>query len=268
MGLFPWNNIWEIAIWYALFAGVWHYSDPLAGKMVEQGFLRQNIIWVRLSSLCIGVGFFPIAYLGSELLLTQAAPNRVIDANGWVTSAALMAFSVSLLYAMGRYATIRQHILLEKFLAEWAFDYDHLLMERTWNGHSISELRNLNQQLGIGRIVIATLNANGIVTSLAVRRAKWLHIDAHELFAIDYWLRTEGGPDVAVWYCADEERNPLEAEYEAMTGLVARLSQNRTETRYVLFHNGRQLQCLFVSPSVTPALGEQLTGLPAESSRL
>ncbi|MZP30041.1 hypothetical protein GTO91_10020 [Heliobacterium undosum] len=268
MGLFPWNNYWEITIWYALFAGVWHYSDLLAGKLVEQGFLRQNIVWVRLSALCIGAGFFPIAYLGSELLLTQAVPNAVARANGWVTSATFMAFSVTLLYAMGRYATLRRDILHKKFLTEWAFDYGHLLSERTWNGHSISELRNLNQQLGIGRIVIATLNADGIVTSLAVRRAGWLFINDHELFAIDYWLRTEGGPDVAIWYTADEERNPLEAEYEETQRLVGRLSQNRTDTRYVLFHNGRQMQCLYVSPSVTPTLGEQLTGLEAESSGL
>ncbi|MBC9785733.1 hypothetical protein H1S01_14670 [Heliobacterium chlorum] len=256
MSLFPWDNLWEMAAWFALFAGLWHYSDQLAISLMERGYLRRKAAWMWLAALSIGLGMFPIIYLGAELLLTEAV--NVAGANmpfqGKIISAAVMAFSIVLLISMGRYIKLQEGILYQLILPHWDFDYEDLLSQKTWNVQTVSELNDLNLRLGIGRLAVAALNSSGHVVTLAVRRTNRLRLDPIERFALTYWARLEGSHSLSIWYCADAERPPLESEYTEIETILKVFTENGVEMQSVLFHDGNQIACLHAASSFQPSL--------------
>ncbi|MBC9783806.1 hypothetical protein H1S01_04680 [Heliobacterium chlorum] len=270
MSLFPWESQLEMVAWFALFSGLWNYSDQLSASMLQQGFTRQNAWWLRYGAASLAVGCFPIFYLGSDLLVGEATRLAEVPLTftGRMTAAGVMAFGAMLLIATARLVSLQREVLVHKVLFKWDFEFDEYLDEQVWMGGSIPELCSLNSRLGRGRLSLAVMNSDGEVVSLGVRRSHSLHFDPQEPFQLTSWVALEGGHSVAVWFRTEEDRRmPLEEEISEVNRLVAALTEKKLKARYVLFHNGSQVHTLYSAPPTQlPQTGQGLFPLNREST--
>lgn len=265
MSVFPWESGWEMAGWFCLVAGLWHYSDQLSADMTNYGFLGHNRRWLRYAAICLGLGIYPALYLGVDLVIGEA--NRVAQApfswEGRLSLASIIALGVMLLASTARFFSVQHDVLVQRILTKWDFEFDDLLDEQVWMGHTVNEVCSLNNRLGRGRLAIAVLSGEGEIVALAVKRAAILQLEEQESFQIAAWAALEGSQNVSISFRPEEDiRLPTTEETLEAERLVKSMNEKGIQVRVFLYHNGTEGNSLFDASQLSPlVLKNQVQGL-------
>ncbi|MZP28590.1 hypothetical protein GTO91_02505 [Heliobacterium undosum] len=254
MSIFPWDSQWEMVAWFALFGGVAHYTDQLSASMLQRGFGRQDIGWLRGGAICLALGLYPLFFLGADVIIGEATRMAETPLSGWgrTLAAGVLAMGSAMLISTGRYISLQREVLIEQVLEGWDFEFDEWIEEQVWTAHSIPELTELNSRFGRGRLSVAVLNGEGEVITLGVRRSSQLRFGLQEPFQLTAWIGLEGGHSAAIWFRTEEDRrSPAAEELDEVRRIAQCLQQQRIDLHYVLFHNGAQVQCLYAGPPAT-----------------